>query len=164
MRILKRTKGILNFRTVSGIIRLKSGENTLTEGEGDLIKSHPMYKQMVKTSGLFELAETSEVEAPKAKISEPKTSKKETAKIKAAKLKAAKIKATELKAAELKAAEDKAAEDEAAEDEAAEPLDISDIDLEKQSVEILVEIAEEFKLETEGLTAEELIKSIKARS
>jgi len=57
MKILKRTKGVLRFRTPSGGVTLKSGENELSDEESKLVKSHPMFEAMVKTSGLVEVAE-----------------------------------------------------------------------------------------------------------
>lgn len=57
MKILKRTKGLLRFRTTEGTIALKDGVNELTNKEFKLIKAHPMYEAMVKTSGLVLVAE-----------------------------------------------------------------------------------------------------------
>ena len=56
MKILKRTKGLLRFRTTEGTIVLKDGENELTDKEFELIKAHPMYEAMVGTSGLVIVA------------------------------------------------------------------------------------------------------------
>ena len=53
MKILKRTKGLLRFRTTEGTIVLKDGENELTDKEFKLIKAHPMYEAMVGTRVFF---------------------------------------------------------------------------------------------------------------
>lgn len=57
MKILKRTKGLLRFRTIEGTIVLRDGENNLTDKEFELVKTHPMYEAMIKTSGLIAIAE-----------------------------------------------------------------------------------------------------------
>jgi len=56
MKILKRTKGLLRFKTTEGTIVLKEGENQLTNKEFKLIRAHPMYEAMVGTSGLVIVA------------------------------------------------------------------------------------------------------------
>ena len=162
MKILKRTKGILNFRNTSWTISLKAGDNVLTEAEGKLIKAHPMFEAMVKTSGLIEV-----VEAPKPKAKTPaqikaekKAAKKATDEAEAARL------AEEAANADSDEDEDDSDEDdsEGDEDDSDEDgIDLSDIDLKKQDKKALVEIAEALKLETKGLNADQIIKLIESK-
>lgn len=77
MKILKRTKGLLRFRTTEGTIVLKDGENELTDKEFKLIKAHPMYEAMVGTSGLVIVAEEEKKPKAEAKKVEPKEKPKE---------------------------------------------------------------------------------------
>lgn len=133
MKILKRTKGLLRFRTTEGTIVLKDGENELTDKEFKLIKAHPMYEAMVGTSGLVIVAEEEKKPKAKAKKVEPKEEPKEE-----------KI------------------EDEVKEDNSEDGIDLSDIDLEAQDKKTLVEIANSLEIETKGLNAKQIIEKIKA--
>lgn len=57
MKLLKRIKGIVRFKTAIGNITLLDGENELSNEQFEAIKNHPMYESMVKTSGIVILAE-----------------------------------------------------------------------------------------------------------
>jgi hypothetical protein len=143
MKILKRTKGLLRFRTTKGTIVLKDGENELTDKEFELIKAHPMYEAMVGTSGLVIVAE--EEKKPKAKKVEPKEEPKE-----------------EKIEDEVKEESEEVVEEAIKEDNSEEGIDISDIDLEAQDKKTLVEIANSLEIKTKGLNAKQIIEKIKA--
>ena len=143
MKILKRTKGLLRFRTTKGTIVLKDGENELTDKEFELIKAHPMYEAMVGTSGLVIVAE--EEKKPKAKKVEPKEEPKE-----------------EKIEDEVKEESEEVVEEAIKEDNSEEGIDISDIDLEAQDKKTLVEIAKSLDIETKSLNAKQIIEKIKA--
>lgn len=57
MKLLKRIKGIIRFKTVIGNITLLDGENELSNEQFEAIKNHPMYESLAKTSGIVILAE-----------------------------------------------------------------------------------------------------------
>jgi hypothetical protein len=154
MKILKRTKGLLRFKVSTGTITLKEGENELSDAESKLIKEHPMYEALVKTSGLVEVAE-----APKPKA-------KTAAQIKAEKKAAKKAEEEKLAAEEAANADSEGEEDESKEDsdsEGEEGIDLSDIDLKKQDKKALVEIATALELDTKGLNADQIIKLIESK-
>jgi hypothetical protein len=141
MKILKRTKGLLRFRTTEGTIVLKDGENELTDKEFELIKAHPMYEAMVGTSGLVIVAEEEKKPKAKAKKVEPKEEKIE-----------------EKIEEEIKEESEEVVE----EDNSDDGIDLSDIDLEAQDKKTLVEIANSLEIETKGLNAKQIIEKIKA--
>jgi hypothetical protein len=143
MKILKRTKGLLRFRTAEGTIVLKDGENELTDKEFELIKAHPMYEAMVGTSGLVIVAE--EEKKPKAKKVEPKEEPKE-----------------EKIEDEVKEESEEVVEEAIEEDNSEDGIDLSDIDLEAQDKKTLVEIANSLEIKTKGLNAKQIIEKIKA--
>jgi hypothetical protein len=143
MKILKRTKGLLRFRTTEGTIVLKDGENELTDKEFELIKAHPMYEAMVGTSGLVIVAE--EEKKPKAKKVEPKEEPKE-----------------EKIEDEVKEESEEVVEEAIEEDNSEDGIDLSDIDLEAQDKKTLVEIANSLEIKTKGLNAKQIIEKIKA--
>jgi hypothetical protein len=143
MKILKRTKGLLRFRTTEGTIVLKDGENELTDTEFELIKAHPMYEAMVGTSGLVIVAE--EEKKPKAKKVEPKEEPKE-----------------EKIEDEVKEESEEVVEEAIEEDNSEDGIDLSDIDLEAQDKKTLVEIANSLEIKTKGLNAKQIIEKIKA--
>lgn len=63
MKILKRTKGILRFRTPIGNITLTDDNKGITElsnEEFKAMKDHPMFDAIVKTNGISVLAEEKE--------------------------------------------------------------------------------------------------------
>jgi hypothetical protein len=142
MKILKRTKGLLRFRTTEGTIVLKDGENELTNKEFKLIKAHPMYEAMVGTSGLVVVAEEDKKPKAKAKKVEPKEENIEEA-------------IEEDNSEEV-------VEEAIEEDNSEEGIDLSDIDLEAQDKKTLVEIANSLEIETKGLNAKQIIEKIKA--
>jgi hypothetical protein len=141
MKILKRTKGLLRFRTTEGTIVLEDGENELTDKEFELIKAHPMYEAMVGTSGLVIVAEEEKKPKAKAKKVEPKEEKIE-----------------EKIEEEIKEESEEVVE----EDNSDDGIDLSDIDLEAQDKKTLVEIANSLEIETKGLNAKQIIEKIKA--
>jgi hypothetical protein len=145
MKILKRTKGLLRFRTTEGTIVLKDGENELTDKEFELIKAHPMYEAMVGTSGLVIVAEEEKKPKAKAKKVEPKEKPKE-----------------EKIEDEVKEESEEVVEEAIKEDNSEEGIDISDIDLEAQDKKTLVEIAKSLDIETKSLNAKQIIEKIKA--
>ena len=145
MKILKRTKGLLRFRTTKGTIVLKDGENELTDKEFELIKAHPMYEAMVGTSGLVIVAEEEKKPKAKAKKVEPKEEPKE-----------------ENIEDEVKEESEEVVEEAIKEDNSEEGIDISDIDLEAQDKKTLVEIAKSLDIETKSLNAKQIIEKIKA--
>ena len=145
MKILKRTKGLLRFRTTKGTIVLKDGENELTDKEFELIKAHPMYEAMVGTSGLVIVAEEEKKPKEKAKKVEPKEEPKE-----------------ENIEDEVKEESEEVVEEAIKEDNSEEGIDISDIDLEAQDKKTLVEIAKSLDIETKSLNAKQIIEKIKA--
>ena len=145
MKILKRTKGLLRFRTTKGTIVLKDGENELTDKEFELIKAHPMYEAMVGTSGLVIVAEEEKKPKAKAKKVEPKEEPKE-----------------EKIEDEVKEESEEVVEEAIKEDNSEEGIDISDIDLEAQDKKTLVEIAKSLDIETKSLNAKQIIVKIKA--
>lgn len=145
MKILKRTKGLLRFRTTGGTIVLKDGENELTDKELVLIKAHPMYEAMVGTSGLVIVAEEEKKPKAKAKKVEPKEEPKE-----------------EKIEDEVKEESEEVVEEAIKEDNSEEGIDISDIDLDAQNKKTLVKIANSLKIETKGLNTKQLIEEIKA--
>lgn len=68
MKIHKRVKGILRFKTTIGNVTLtdeNEGINELTSEQFDAIKAHPMYEALCKTSGLKIVDEAASVEAKK---------------------------------------------------------------------------------------------------
>ncbi len=145
MKILKRTKGLLRFRTTEGTIVLKDGENELTDKEFKLIKAHPMYEAMFGTSGLVIVAEEEKKPKAKAKKVEPKEESKE-----------------EEKKPKAKAKKVEPKEESKEEDNSEDVIDLSDIDLEAQDKKTLVEIANCLEIETKGLNAKQIIEKIKA--
>jgi hypothetical protein len=145
MKILKRTKGLLRFRTTEGTIVLKDGENELTDKQFELIKAHPMYEAMVGTSGLVIVAEEEKKPKAKAKKVEPKEKPKE-----------------EKIEDEVKEESEEVVEEAIKEDNSEEGIDISDIDLEAQDKKTLVEIAKSLDIETKSLNAKQIIEKIKA--
>ena len=145
MKILKRTKGLLRFRTTKGTIVLKDDENELTDKEFELIKAHPMYEAMVGTSGLVIVAEEEKKPKAKAKKVEPKEEPKE-----------------EKIEDEVKEESEEVVEEAIKEDNSEEGIDISDIDLEAQDKKTLVEIAKSLDIETKSLNAKQIIEKIKA--
>ena len=145
MKILKRTKGLLRFRTTKGTIVLKDGENELTDKEFELIKAHPMYEAMVGTSGLVIVAEEEKKPKAKAKKVEPKEEPKE-----------------EKIEDEVKEESEEVVEEAIKEDNSEEGIDISYIDLEAQDKKTLVEIAKSLDIETKSLNAKQIIEKIKA--
>lgn len=52
MKILKRSKGEIGFRTDIGTILLYEGENNLTNEQFKRIKNHPLFEASLKTSGI----------------------------------------------------------------------------------------------------------------
>jgi len=145
MKILKRTKGLLRFRTTKGTIVLKDGENELTDKEFELIKAHPMYEAMVGTSGLVIVAEEEKKPKAKAKKVDPKEEPKE-----------------EKIEDEVKEESEEVVEEAIKEDNSEEGIDISDIDLEAQDKKTLLEIAKSLDIETKSLNAKQIIEKIKA--
>jgi len=145
MKILKRTKGLLRFRTAEGTIVLKDGENELTDKEFELIKAHPMYEAMVGTSGLVIVAEEEKKPKAKAKKVEPKEEPKE-----------------EKIEDEVKEESEEVIEEAIEENNSEDGIDLSDIDLEAQDKKTLVEIANSLEIKTKGLNAKQIIEKIKA--
>ena len=145
MKILKRTKGLLRFRTTEGTIVLKDGENELSDKEFKLIKAHPMYEAMVGTSGLVIVAEEKKKPKAKAKKVEPKEEPKE-----------------EKIEDEVKEESEEVVEEAIEEDNSEDGIDLSDIDLEAQDKKTLVEIANSLEIKTKGLNAKQIIEKIKA--
>lgn len=144
MKILKRTKGLLRFRTTEGTIVLKDGENELTDKEFKLIKTHPMYEAMVGTSGLVIVAEEKKPKA-KAKKVDPKEEPKE-----------------EKIEDEVKEESEEIVEEAIEENNSEDGIDLSDIDLEAQDKKTLVEIANSLEIETKYLNTKQIIEKIKA--
>lgn len=148
MKILKRTKGLLRFRTFEETIVLQDGENTLTDKQFELIKSHPMYESMTGISGLVIVAEEKKKSKEKAKKIETKED----------------ISEENIEESEKDNSEENTEEDikEITEDTYEEGIDLSDIDLEAQNKKTLVEIANSLEIETKGLNAKQIIEKIKA--
>jgi len=180
MKILKRTKGLLRFRTTEGTIALKDGVNELSDKEFKLIKAHPMYEAMVKTSGLVLVAENT-AKTPSQIKNEEREAKKaakkaeEDAKL-AAQAEKAKIEAdskageADSKAGEADIDEDsneddseKVSEDDSEKDSGEDGIDLSNIDLVAQDKKTLVEIAEALEIETKGKNKEQIIELIEAK-
>jgi len=173
MKILKRTKGLLRFRTTEGTIALKDGVNELSDKEFKLIKAHPMYEAMVKTSGLVLVAENT-AKTPSQIKNEEREAKK-AAKL-AAQAEKAKIEAdskageADSKAGEADIDEDfneddseKVSEDDSEKDSGEDGIDLSNIDLVAQDKKTLVEIAEALEIETKGKNKEQIIELIEAK-
>ena len=69
MKIEKRVKGRLTFKTSIGNVTLtddNEGINELTQEQFDAVVTHPMFESMTKTSGLRVLAETAKKSAKPA--------------------------------------------------------------------------------------------------
>ena len=159
MKILKRTKGLLRFKVSTGTITLKEGENELTDAESKLVKVHPMYEALVKTSGLVEIAEAPK---PKAKTAAQIKAEKKAADKAAKKAEEERLAAEEAANADSEGENEN--EDESKEDsEGEEGIDLSDIDLKKQDKKALVEIATALELDTKGLNADQIIKLIESK-
>jgi len=148
MKILKRTKGLLRFRTFEETIVLQDGENILTDKQFELIKSHPMYEAMTRISGLVIVAEEKKKSKEKAKKIETKED----------------ISEENIEESEKDNSEENTEEDikEITEDTYEEGIDLSDIDLEAQNKKTLVEIANSLEIETKGLNVKQIIEKIKA--
>lgn len=70
MKIEKRVKGRLTFKTSIGNVTLtddNEGINELTQEQFDAVVAHPMFEAMTKTSGLRVLAETAVAAKPASK-------------------------------------------------------------------------------------------------
>jgi hypothetical protein len=60
MKILKRSKGILRFKLIEKNITLEHGENEISERDFELLKNHPSYEALSKTSQIVIMEETKE--------------------------------------------------------------------------------------------------------
>ena len=148
MKILKRTKGLLRFRTTEGTIVLKDGENELTDKEFKLIKAHPMYEAMVGTSGLVIVAEEEKKPKAKAKKVDPEEAKK--------------VDPKEKIEDQVKEESKEVVKEAIKENNSEDGIDLSDINLESQDKKTLVKIANSLKIETKSLNVKQLIEEIKA--
>ena len=155
MKILKRTKGLLRFRTTEGTIALKDGVNELTNKEFKLIKAHPMYEAMVKTSGLVLVAEDT------AKIpSKMKNEAREVENLANSNEDTVDLSDIETLVEDIETLVE-IAENEANSNE--DTVDLSDIDLAAQDKKTLVEIAANLAIKTKGQNKEQIIELIKAK-
>jgi len=135
MKIEKRVKGRLTFKTSIGDVTLtddNEGINELTEEQFDAVVDHPMFESMAKTSGLRVLAEPAE------------TAKKPAKPAKSAK---------SAKPAEPAEPAEPASEDNS--DEDAEGSEFAS----KNKAE-LIALAEEKGIQTKGLNKDQLIEAI----
>tara|TARA_R110002012_G_scaffold215674_6_gene386739 strand:- start:9084 stop:9560 length:477 start_codon:yes stop_codon:yes gene_type:complete len=156
MKILKRTKGLLRFRTTEGTIVLKDGENELTDKEFKLIKAHPMYEAMVGTSGLVIVAEEEKKPKAKAKKVDPEEAKKVDPE------EAKKVDPKEKIEDQVKEESKEVVKEAIKENNSEDGIDLSDINLESQDKKTLVKIANSLKIETKSLNVKQLIEEIKA--
>ena len=135
MKIENRVKNIIRFKTTIGNVTLMPGVNELSKEEFAAAKAHPMFEDMVKTSGLVVIEE---------KI------------VKSYKTKA------ELKAE--KEINDLLGSDENISDEnSKKDIDLNEVDLEIQNKASLINIAQSLEIETENLTKAQLIEAINSK-
>jgi hypothetical protein len=156
MKIENRVKNIIRFKTTIGSITLMPGINELSKEEFAAVKAHPMFEDMVKTSGLV---------ATEEKVAKSYKTKAELKAEKEAEEKAAKELADKEAADLLGPDEDASNEEESEEEteESEESVDLNEIDLEAQTKATLIDLAESLEIETEGLSKAKLIEAINSK-
>jgi hypothetical protein len=158
MKIEKRTKGLLRFKTTEGIIVLNDGVNELTDKEFKLIKAHPMYEAMVGTSGLHILPEQKKKSKAKAKKIDSKGDSEEVD----SKGDSEEVDSKgDSEKVDSKGDSEEVVKQSSEESNSEDAIDLSDIDLESQDKKTLVKIANSLDIETKGLNREEIIEKIK---
>jgi len=186
MKIENRVKNIVRFKTTVGSVTLMPGINELTKEQFAAVKAHPMFEDMVKTSGLVateekvaksyktkaELKAEKETEEKTAKELADKEAEEKTAKEladKEAEEKTAKELADKEAADLLGPDEDASDEEESeeeteeSEEESEEGVDLNEIDLEAQTKATLIDLATSLEIETEGLSKVKLIEAINSK-
>jgi hypothetical protein len=68
MKIENRTKGILIFNFETGHVVLEIGFNELSKSDSDLVQTHPMFSDYVKTSQLRFVSESEKISEEKEEI------------------------------------------------------------------------------------------------
>ena len=147
MKIENRTKNIIRFKTTIGSITLVPGINEFNKEQFnkeqfDAVKAHPMFEDMVKTSGVI-VIEEKVVKSYKTKTelkAEKELADKETA---------------DLLGPDENISDKKESQK--------ETFDLNEINLEDQNKTNLVAIAVSLEIETEGLNKKQLIEAINSK-
>jgi hypothetical protein len=147
MKIENRTKNIIRFKTTIGSITLVPGINEFNKEQFDAVKAHPMFEDMVKTSGVI-VIEEKVVKSYKTK-----------AELKAEKELADKELADK-ETADLLGSDENISDKEESQKET---FDLNEINLEDQNKTNLVAIAVSLEIETEGLNKKQLIEAINSK-
>jgi len=159
MKIENRVKNIIRFKTTIGSIILMPGINELTKEQFAAVKAHPMFEDMVKTSGLV---------ATEEKVAKSYKTKAELKAEKEAEEKATK-ELVDKEAANLLGPDEDASDEEESEEETEESegseegVDLNEIDLEVQTKATLIDLAASLEIETEGLSKAKLIEAINSK-
>lgn len=148
MKIENRVKNIIRFKTTIGSVTLMPGMNELSKEEFAAIKAHPMFEEMVKTSGLT--------------VIEEKKSYKTKAELKAEKELADK-EAADLLGHDEDASDEESEETEESEEDSEQSIDLNEIDLQVQNKATLIDLAQSLEIETNGLTKVQLIEAINSK-
>lgn len=138
MKIENRIKNIIRFKTTIGNVTLMPGVNELSKEHFEAVKAHPMFEDMVKTSGLVVIEE---------KVVKSYKTKAEKEAEKDAEEKAAK------ELADLLGSDENSKKD----------TNLNEIDLETLNKANLVVMAQSLEIEFEGLTKAQLIEAINSK-